>query len=100
MHPGPSILLKLYTTFVRPHVEYASAVWSPHYKVDVEGLEKGQRFAIRVCLGQWELTHEELLSVSGLPTLKSRRTVARLCYLFKILNNNMTDFPLNAIAAH
>ena len=51
----PSTLLKLYTTFVRPHVEYASIVWSPHFKNEVDALEKVQRFALRVCLRQWNL---------------------------------------------
>ena len=77
---------------MRPHVEYASIVWSPHFKNEDDALEKVQRFALRVCLRQWNLNHEELLLMSRLPTLRSRRTVARLCQLYKILSD-MTDFP-------
>ena len=92
---SPSTLLKLYTTFVRPHVEYASIVWNPHFKNEDDALGKVQRFALRVCLRQWNLSHEELLLMSRLPTLRSRRTVARLCQLYKILSD-MTDFPTTA----
>ena len=77
---------------MRPHVEYASIVWGPHFKNEVDALEKVQRFALRVCLRQWNLNHEELLLMSRLPTLRSRETVARLFHLYKILSD-MTDFP-------
>ena len=70
-------------------MEYASEVWSPHYRSDIENLEKVQRFAMRMCLGQWDLKQEELLSASSLET---RRVVARMCHLYKILHD-MIDFP-------
>ena len=35
----PSILLNMYKSFVRPHLEYCSPVWSPHYKKDKALLE-------------------------------------------------------------
>ena len=31
---SPEIMLKLHKTLVRPHLEYCTAVWSPHYKKD------------------------------------------------------------------
>ena len=39
---NPSILLNLYKSFVRPHLEYCSPAWSPHYKKDKELLERVQ----------------------------------------------------------
>ena len=36
------VLLKMYKSVVRPHLEYCSSVWSPHYKKDKELLEKIQ----------------------------------------------------------
>ncbi len=47
---------------------------------------------MRVCLGQWDLKQEELLSASGLTSLETRRVVARMCYLYNILHD-MIDFP-------
>ena len=75
---------------MRPHVEYTSIVWGPHLKNEAEALEKVQRFALRDCLRQWNLNHEGLLLMSRL--LRSRRIVARLCHLYKILSD-ITDFP-------
>ena len=31
---------KIYTTYVRPHLEYAIPVWNPFLKGDIEKLEK------------------------------------------------------------
>ena len=34
------IMISLYKTLVRPHVEYCVSAWSPYYKKDKELLEK------------------------------------------------------------
>ena len=34
-----AVLLQLYLSMVRPHVEYAAAVWSPHLKKDIALIE-------------------------------------------------------------
>jgi len=33
-YKSPDILLKLYKTLVRPHLEYCVSAWSPHYVKD------------------------------------------------------------------
>ena len=38
----PRIILSLYKTLVRPHVEYCSCVWYPSYKKDKELLGRIQ----------------------------------------------------------
>jgi len=38
----PPIMLSLYKTLVRPHVEYCSSSWNPFYKNDKEMIEKVQ----------------------------------------------------------
>jgi len=38
----PSILLRLYISLVRPHLEYCSPAWSPKYVKDKELLERVQ----------------------------------------------------------
>ena len=51
-----------------------------------------QKFALRVCLKSWSATYEDLLEQSNLPTLQTRRQHAKLCHLFKIINE-ATFFP-------
>ena len=82
-----STLLELYKTMVRPHLEYATQVWSPHLIKDISRIEKVQKFAIRMCLHKWDMNYENLLEEANLPTLKDRRLYLNLCTLFKIIHN-------------
>ena len=43
------IMLQLYKTLVRPHLEYCAQFWSPHYRKDVEKIEKGCRGDLLGC---------------------------------------------------
>ena len=38
----------LFTSIVRPHLEYANVVWHPYLKRDIELLERVQRRATRM----------------------------------------------------
>ena len=53
-------LLKLYVSLIRPILEYACQVWSPHLVKDVEKLEKVKTFALRLCVKQWDLDYVSL----------------------------------------
>ena len=86
----PETVLKLYTTFIRPHLEYASAVWDPHLAKDIQSLEQAQKFALRLCYRDWTCRYEQLLERARLPTLSERRKQAKLCQLFKIVHE-LTD---------
>ena len=87
-----STLLHLFKTFVRPHLEYCSTVWDPHLLGDIEALEKVQRFGLRMCLKKWDADRHQVCELSQTPPLSTRRKVARLCHLYKIINN-LTDYP-------
>jgi len=43
VYKSKDIMLKLYKSLVRPHLEYCTAAWSPHYVKDKELLEHIQR---------------------------------------------------------
>ena len=90
-HSKPQTLLKLYCSFICPHLEYASSVWSPYLAKDITTIKGVQKFALRVCLKDWSLGYDEALDLSNLPSLGMRRDHAGLCYMFNIVHQNM-DF--------
>ena len=47
------LLFKAYCVYVRPLLEYCSAVWSPHLKYLVVKLESVQRFFTKRLQGMW-----------------------------------------------
>ena len=53
------IMLNLYKTLVRPHVEYCVSAWSPYYKKDKELLEKVQRRFTKMIKGMKGISYEE-----------------------------------------
>ena len=56
-----NIFLPLYKSFVRPHLEYASVIWSPTFKKDIISIENVQRRATRLAIGMKGLTYEQRL---------------------------------------
>ena len=64
-------LLELYSVLVCPHLEYAATIWDPHLIKDINKLENVQKFAIKMCLKQWDLGYQDLLDLSQFPTLKN-----------------------------
>ena len=85
-HSSTSILLKLCLSTIRPHLEYASPVWNPFHKREIEDIESVQKFALRMCLKSWNSNYKELLESAHIPTLSSRRTRAGVHHLFEIIN--------------
>ncbi|XP_076044916.1 uncharacterized protein LOC143027515 [Oratosquilla oratoria] len=79
--------LHLYKSLVRPHLEYASVIWSPKLKRDKAALERVQRRATRLVTGLSHLSYSERLASLQLPTLQFRRHRADLIQAFKIMKN-------------
>jgi hypothetical protein len=87
----------LYTTFLRPHLEFAVAVWSPYLKVDISILEKVQRRATKLIPELRSLPYEDRLSIIGLTPLEERRDRGDLKQLFKIINHiYIVHWPSNS----
>jgi len=78
--------LKLYLTTVRPHLEYASSVWDPYLKKDIEAIERVHKFGLKVCLKDWHCSYDNLLNIANIPILAYRRQQLKLCQLFNIIN--------------
>ena len=80
----PLLWKKLYTTYVRPHLEYVVSAWSPYTKTDIKTLEKIQRRATRVVPCLKDLSYPERLHNLGLTTLERRHERDDLIEWFKI----------------
>ena len=78
-------LVQLYLSLVRPHLDYASAIWYPHVKKDKIALENVQKFACRMATRSWDSSYQDLLDLVDLPSLECRRLETRLCFLYKII---------------
>lgn len=75
----------LFKALVRPHLEYAHAVWNPHLRCHVEALENVQRRATRQIPGLAHLSYSERLRRLNMPTLAYRRMRGDVIEAYKIL---------------
>ena len=69
---------------LRPHLEHACEIWSPHQAFLQDMIESVQRRATRLIIKGKSYT--ERLKTLHLLTLKSRRTLLDLIFLYKCLN--------------
>lgn len=86
---SPKIKKKLaYLTFVRPKLEYASAIWHPsqtYLTLRIEAIQnRASRFISTKYSNHFSVTALKL-SLS-LPTFHSRRVIARLCLIHKFFH--------------
>ena len=95
-HSDVATLRQLYVSLVRPHLEYAAPVLSPHLQKDIAMLEKTQQFASRICTKNWDAGYHELLDMLDLPSLAQRRLHTRLCYVYKIVHG-LLYFPPDVV---
>ena len=79
----PKMFRMLFTAFVRPHLEYAVAVWSPHLKKHVDMIENVQMRATKLVDGFGKLTYRERLEKLKLPTLAYRRLRGDVIEIYK-----------------
>jgi len=84
VHRGTEVLKKLYTTYVRPHLEYAVAVWHPYLKQDIKELERVQRRATRQIQCLRGLSYEDRCEKLNLQKLDQRRIRGDMIQQFKI----------------
>ena len=86
----------LYITFVRPHLEYAQAVWAPHLSKHINMIENVQIRATKLVDGHSWLDYTKRLNKLDLPTLAYRRARGDMIELFKHFHAyDKTTLPLS-----
>jgi len=85
-YKSTDIMLRLYKSVVRPHLEYCSTAWSPHCVKDKELIERIQHRFTRMISVIKDLPYDERLRQLNLWTLEERRIRADLIEVFKMIN--------------
>ena len=97
------MLLKLYKSMVRPHLEYCVAAWSPHLLQDTSTVESVQHRATRLLSHMRHLEYEERLKILDLPSLSYRRLRGDLILVYKSIHNDTLlkpILPLETVRLH
>ena len=82
----PNMTRKLYSAYIRPHLEYANSVWNSYTNVDVSVMEKVQRKVTKMAVGLKNKDYSERLKALNLSTLSERRERGDAIQLFRIVN--------------
>jgi len=92
-HRSPDLMVRLYKSLVRPHLEYCSPVWNPHYRKDKLLLERVQHSFTRLFDDLKNLTYSDRLNKLKLWSLEERRNRTDLIELFKMVRG-LSSVPL------
>ena len=86
-----------YISLVRSTLEYGSIIWDPHYKNDIDRLERLQHRAARfICQDYSSRTPgcvTTMLENLELPSLQQRRKHLRLIFMFKVVEGLVPAMP-------
>ena len=58
-YKSKEVIMKLYKSYVRPHLEYCIQAWKPHQNGDISMLESVQKRATRMISGLNRLSYED-----------------------------------------
>ena len=78
------VILQLYKSLVRPHLEYSIQAWRPLFQKEIDLIEGVQRRATKLISDLEDKSHENRLRVLNLTTLESRRIRGDLIEVYKI----------------
>jgi hypothetical protein len=84
-----NIRTTIYKTFVRPKLEYCSAIWDPYTMKDIAALENIQNKAVRFITTDFS-SYSSVTSMKtrlNIPSLQERRFINRQKIFYKTLHN-------------
>ena len=79
----PKMWKNLYTSLVRPYLEYASSVWNSLLQSEIDELKKVQRREKRISNEAYKLEYEERTKIWELTSLEERRKRGNLIQMFR-----------------
>ncbi len=89
--------VKLFTTYIRPKLEFNTPVWSPFLSKDIAQVEQIQRHYTKVAFSKCGIpfsSYDDRLDQINLPTLENRRKYFDTILLFKIIYGH-SDLKFN-----
>ena len=94
--------MDLFTTYIRPKLEYCTPVWCPNLNKDVDRIEDIQRrytrFVFRKCSIPYS-SYEDRLQKIDFMTLKQRREFYDLVLVYKMING-LSDLHFDDYFSH
>ena len=79
--------VQLYTTYVRPHLEFSTPAWNPWLQKNIDVLENVQKRALKMISGLSSRDYDEQLSELKMLSLKNRRQMFDMVQTFKIIHS-------------
>ena len=85
-----NVVINLYKSLVRPHLEYCMSAWRPYLVKDIDLLEGVQRRATKLVQEFPDLSYYDRLKKSNLTSLETKRIRGDIIEIFKIYHG-LTD---------
>ena len=76
----------LFSSLVRPHLEFSNTVWYPHFEKDKKLIENVLRRATKIIPGMKGLSYEERLKKMKLPSMAYRRIRGDMIETYKFIH--------------
>jgi len=70
--------------YIRPTVEYKSIIWSPHFKHDIDSVEKAKKRFTKRRSSLQHLSYDERLVKLGIPASELRRRHLDVIFCYKV----------------